>query len=148
MFLDLFYTAILTLIVGIGSYALVLFTLAHFGGWAELARDYKTNTVPPEVIKGRTILTQIGGYKNCITLSADSAFIYVAIMPLLRPYHPPLAIPFDDIVIDRNLAKTPRGCVALHIGSGVMTLYFYETDIMWIEARYATLVDIAFKPRE
>lgn len=137
MLLDVFYTAVLTLIVGVGTYVLVLFTLAHFGGWAELANRYKTNHLPDETLKGRTILTSMGGYKNCITLGADSTYVYIAIMPLLSPFHPPLAVPFSDIMIDRKRGTIPRGCAALHIGDGVMTIYLYDNDIEWIEARYA-----------
>ena len=67
-------------------------------GWARLARHYATDA--PRT--GRTFRMetgQIGGanYSSSLTVSVEPDGLRLAVMPLFRPGHPPVLIPWEEI---------------------------------------------------
>jgi hypothetical protein len=98
----------------------VCFILAHIGGWTKLNCYYPALS-PPENAIFYTISAGMRwgtSYRSCLVLGATTQGIYVRLIFLFRPWHPPLFIPWSDIttmeqkqwfipVIRFNFSKAP-----------------------------------------
>jgi hypothetical protein len=73
--------------------------VAWAGGWAELAMHYR-NEGPFEGRKWRFSSARFGSgtsYSGMLTVGANRQGLYLAVLPLFRPGHPPLFIPWEDV---------------------------------------------------
>jgi len=77
----------------------VCFILSRVGGWAKLARVYRYDeTFNGERWRFRSCrMNGYTNYNNCLTFGANSAGLYMKILPPFRFHHPPLLIPWSDI---------------------------------------------------
>jgi hypothetical protein len=75
--------------------------IANTSGWAALARKYRCDSSFLGPCKGWT-WARIGyaSYKGCMWIGASADGLYLKTGPLFffRPFHPPLLIPWRDIV--------------------------------------------------
>ena len=72
--------------------------LSRVGGWARLARHYRTF----ESFGGEPIRFQFGylgfvRYKGALTFGAEAKGLYIAPLVLFRPGHPPLQVPWGQL---------------------------------------------------
>jgi hypothetical protein len=67
-------------------------------GWGRLARHYLTRE-PFTGIKRHFRSGKIGlsNYSGCLTVGTNSEGLYLAVVFLFRPGHPPLFIPWGDV---------------------------------------------------
>jgi hypothetical protein len=74
--------------------------LAQLSGWAELARHYRS-IKPFEGDKWRFRSARMrwtARYNNCLTVGASPQGLYLAVLFLFRIGHPPLEIPWQDVL--------------------------------------------------
>ena len=79
----------------------VMHLAAWIGGWSRLADAYQFRG-PFDGYRKRFVSGELTGYLpcnygGCLTLGANPLGLYVAVVPPLRPGHPPLFIPWSDI---------------------------------------------------
>ena len=74
--------------------------LAQLSGWAELARHYRsTNPFDGRKWRFRNGKMRLAThYNNCLTVGANAQGLYLAVLFLFRIGHPPLEIPWQDIL--------------------------------------------------
>lgn len=82
--------------VGIWSFVCVL--LSSLGGWGRLAARYRTREAPA----GTAFYSQyarlgLTSYKATMNFHLTPRGFYMTVMPLFRPGHPPLFIPWEDV---------------------------------------------------
>ncbi|HNT73822.1 MAG TPA: hypothetical protein PKH77_02260 [Anaerolineae bacterium] len=99
-------------LIFIPFWCFVVWLLSRLGGWGRLASFYRA----VEPFTGQT-WTWRGGrlgfvnYRSVLTLGADPAGLYLAVMPLFRVGHAPLWIPWSEIeVVERD------GILGLYMG--------------------------------
>jgi len=91
--------------VAIVGWLLISFLVSHLSGWSTLAKDYAARRPfvgerwPFQSAAVRWILMS---YNNGLTFGADREGFYVSVMFLLRPFHPPLFIPWSDVKVQRG----------------------------------------------
>lgn len=88
----------------VGLWLAITFCLSYFGGWQTLARHFHDAGDAPEtqqrfrrIIVRRTRLLATN-YGNVVTLAVDEKALYVRVGRLFRLAHPPLRIPYSEIV--------------------------------------------------
>ncbi|QSQ16348.1 hypothetical protein [Myxococcus landrumensis] len=65
------------------------------GGWRKLGRRYATKqAMPDQNIRGTTVRVGLSHYRSSVTVGADEDGLYLSPTFLLRPFHPPLLIPW------------------------------------------------------
>ena len=80
----------------------VVTLLAHLGGWARLARHYRTF----DSFGGEPIRFQFGylgfvRYKGALTFGTEAKGLYIATLLPFRPGHPPLVVPWAHLSAER-----------------------------------------------
>jgi hypothetical protein len=73
--------------------------ISRLTGWAALARFYAAKQ-PFEGTKWRFQSGSMrfqSGYNNCLTIGANTIGLFVSVLFLFRPGHPPLLIPWNEI---------------------------------------------------
>lgn len=79
----------------------VTLVISAVGGWRALAACYRSD-LPFTGRMWRFRPGMMGGivrYNGALTIGVNPAGLYVAAMPLFRPGHPPLFIPWPDITV-------------------------------------------------
>jgi hypothetical protein len=77
----------------------IVYLIARFGGWSDLAKHYAIQ----EPFSGTTFQMQsvtigmLGNYRSVVTIGANYDGLYLNPLVVYRPGHPPLLIPWDDI---------------------------------------------------
>jgi len=91
------YFAIFFLVLWI----LMVFIISRLTGWARMAAHYhNVGGFTGKVWRFQTITTRRGmGYKGSTTVGADSRGLYLSMFFLFRFGHPPLFVPWRDIII-------------------------------------------------
>ena len=80
--------------------------LSFSGGWNRLARGYRDDM--SEMTVGHTwgmqSLSLRGwcGYNNCIVIEATERGVKVRPWTIMRPGHPPLFLPFDEMIMAKS----------------------------------------------
>ncbi len=76
-------------------------SIARISGWSRLAEQYRANQ-PFQGEKWRFQSVQmryLSHYNNCVTFGTDFQGLYIAMMFIVRPGHPPLLIPWEELEI-------------------------------------------------
>ncbi|HEY1380157.1 MAG TPA: hypothetical protein VGF55_25370 [Gemmataceae bacterium] len=85
----------------------VLLLIGRMGGWSRLAAayrhdgrfdGYRTRFASGE-LRG-PLLGLPCNYGGCLTLGSNPDGLYLAVLPLFRPGHPPLFIPWQDVTAE------------------------------------------------
>jgi hypothetical protein len=121
-------------------WCLVLYVISIIGGWRQLARRFR-QSIP---VVGTTWRFQSAGihqylessYGSCLNVTANEDGIGLSVLILLRFGHPPLFMPWSEILVSqvRRLLFLKR-----------VRLTFPEEPSVWIEinARLATKIQVA-----
>jgi len=113
----------------------ICFFVSHIGGWPKLNRCYPAQEQPGNA----TFYTVSAGlrwgasYRSCLIVGSTFQGIYVRLMFIFRPFHPPLFIPWSDIttseekqffipVIRFRFTKTPDVPMVILKGSALKIL--------------------------
>jgi len=82
-------------------WVLVLLGISSLSGWARLASVYRrTEPFTGNLWKYQSArMRGFMRYNNCLTVGANSGGLYLSTFFLFRPGHPPLFIPWRDIMI-------------------------------------------------
>ncbi|NTX35556.1 MULTISPECIES: hypothetical protein [unclassified Myxococcus] len=88
--------------LGIPLFVVGLLALAFFsslkGGWFWLARRFRTDEpMPRGAISGVTGRMGWVHYRNSLTVGADEDGLYISMIPVVMPFHPPLFIPWSEV---------------------------------------------------
>jgi hypothetical protein len=78
----------------------ITYLIAWIGGWRDLADVYSdTRDFQGELFRMRsgTMRAHVG-YNNCLTFGANRQGLVLKVFALFRPGHPPLFVPWVDIV--------------------------------------------------
>lgn len=128
-------TLIFALMVTLGTFCL----LSNLGGWHELGQHFRAAFTPKDHIKNRSVGMHIGHYNNCVKIGLDETHLYIALPWVFSAFHPPLAIPFSEILMEPDL-QSSKGRGRLIIDRvNHLNLTLSTADIDWIEARFAAL---------
>jgi hypothetical protein len=81
----------------LGCYA--SWSFARIGGWARIAKDYASRSVPQGPVFSMMSLqiSSFGGYNNCIKVIFCAEGIYMVPFLIFRPGHAPLLIPWSKV---------------------------------------------------
>ena len=80
----------------------VVTLLAHVGGWARLARHYRTfDSFGGEPIRFQFGYLGFARYKGVLTFGTEAKGLYIATLLLFRPGHPPLVVPWGQLSAER-----------------------------------------------
>lgn len=73
--------------------------LISLGGWRKLARQYREMRGPSgdRLPGARSIRLNLANYNGVISAYAGREGLYMSVMFLFRPFHPPVLIPWGDI---------------------------------------------------
>ena len=95
----------LLLAIGVCGFAafwfLIVFLISAIGGWRALAQRYRSD-MPFTGHTWHMRSGRMGGiarYSGVLTVGVNPAGLYLAVMPLFRPGHPPLLIPWPDVSV-------------------------------------------------
>jgi len=73
---------------------MILFLLAHLGGWARLAQYYETQaTFEGETWNFKSGRMGLVNYSGCRTIGANDEGLYLAVFPVFRLGYPPYLSP-------------------------------------------------------
>jgi hypothetical protein len=83
----------------------VLSLVARLGGWSRLAAAYRTREPFEGSRKRFASGSLLGGslfgcpcdYSGSLTVGSNPEGLYIAVLPLFRPGHPPLFVPWQDV---------------------------------------------------
>ena len=112
-------------------YLLVSFVISWWGGWAILARRFRLRSK----FSGARWRFQSGqmrwmcGYRNCLTVGANSEGLYLSTLPFFPLFHPPLFIPWIEISFAKKNLLFVAG-VRFRLGHGFATP-------LWVRERLA-----------
>ena len=79
----------------------IVWLISAVGGWSSLAAHYR-NELP---FTGRTwsfrsgMMGGIARYNGALTVGVNPSGLYLSVLPLFRPGHPPLFIPWSDVTV-------------------------------------------------
>jgi hypothetical protein len=112
-------------------FSLILFVLATVGGWGRLAQRYRTD----RLFQGTIWKYQFGfmggvRYNGALTVGSGMEGFYLAVLPLLRPFHPPLLIPWSDVSVGQRKQALWMQLVELRLGAGPLAS-------LWVSAALA-----------
>lgn len=106
----------------VGIWCVACLAVSMMGGWSALARRFRKQSDPTGETRSAgpwiySISMRPGGnYNGVIRLIAAQDALYASVLALLRPGHPPLRIPWNEITIGRS--RRPWGkFVVLTLGS-------------------------------
>jgi hypothetical protein len=87
----------------LGLWFAVTSILARVGGWSKLAQHYRTfdefGGVPYRFQFGYLGFVR---YKGVLTFGADAKGMYLAVLVLFRPGHPPLLVPWGQLSVEAS----------------------------------------------
>lgn len=100
--------ALVAIPLGLGFWSLVMLIAARVGGWHDLATHYRREETAFRILDGqlekyRWASLTLGpalfrmNYGNCVTVTLGDEGLGLQVMPLFRPLHPPLLIPWAAI---------------------------------------------------
>jgi len=103
-----------------GIWLVVTHLLSRLGGWHRLAGRYRSQgPFPGKLWRFRSGRFNWVNYNNSLSVGADREGLYLAPLFLIRPGHPPLWIPWEEIalkskkilawtVVDLSFPQVPR----------------------------------------
>jgi hypothetical protein len=100
-------------------WSFVCLLISVMGSWRRLAETYRAGTRKPEGEKHSGVVGQLGlaSYKFTLTVTIAADGFFLEVMPLFRPGHPPLFIPWRDVT-ERSTTRVLRwDMTLLRIGS-------------------------------
>jgi len=117
-------------------WAVVSYIVSFAGGWWKLAQRYRSERPLPAhrraMQKGQM---RFGSrYKSVLTLASDSEGIYLGVMYLFRPGHPPLFVPWTEVEVEapkRSLFTTTQ---VLRLGRDRIPLKLRESLVDFLLA--------------
>jgi hypothetical protein len=86
-------------LIFLAAATVVTFCVSLWSGWRLLSERYRSE----REFAGERWRFQSGrmrwgcGYNNCLTLGANAEGLYMAVLPVILPWHPPLFIPWIEI---------------------------------------------------
>jgi len=86
-------------LVFIAWWCFVVYLISFMSGWRKLGQKYRfEGTFSGKLQKFQSISMRWGaGYGSCVHIGADTRGLYLKILFLFRPGHPPLFIPWTDV---------------------------------------------------
>jgi hypothetical protein len=131
---------------------LLLFLLVHTfsSGWHRLAKAYRTrNQFHGEKWSGQSgTFGLFSHYYGLLVVGANHKGLYLAVSLLLRPFHPPLFIPWSHISAKRSRGLFFERCELRFREAGSLTLSISRTLASGIaEAAGRNLTGVRRKPR-
>ena len=71
-------------------------------GWQALGERYRRRDEQPTLVRRFRSLSVVAGrlpcnYSGCVTVGASPAGLFLRVLPVFRPFHPPLYIPWSAI---------------------------------------------------
>ena len=102
--MNAFYLALLKIALIPAMVALIMVLISHWGGWASLAGQYRSEQpFPGPVWKFQCgQFRWLASYNNCLTVGADAHGLFLGILFPFRIAHPPLFIPWREISVTRR----------------------------------------------
>jgi hypothetical protein len=120
---------VLAALAGVPAFvSLILLLLSKVGGWSALAERYRTD----RPFQGSVWKYQFGflgsvRYNGALTVGSGSEGFYLAVFFFLRPFHPPLLIPWSEVSFGRRKAILFGELVEFRLGpEPVASLWVYE----------------------
>jgi hypothetical protein len=99
--------ALVLVVLFVGSWTAICWLLARLGGWRRLAEHYAQGDRPFEGEVRRFARVSLGPFANygtCLMAGRGEMGIRLALFRLVLAGHPPLLIPWEDV-----LPPSPRG---------------------------------------
>jgi hypothetical protein len=93
---------VIFLLLFVALWAAVCWVIGQLSGWTKLSHRFcdvgafYSYQWPFQSVRMRTIW---GSYRNCVNFGADESGLYMAVLPLFRPGHPPLFVPWSEIQV-------------------------------------------------
>lgn len=113
------FAAVLFLAAGgfAGVWFLACKAISSLSGWRRLAAQYPARGEP----KGRRFWMQSGRvgkafYKNCLIIDSASDGLYLRMLFVFRPGHPPIFIPWEEIEIKESTGLWIFASVTCEVG--------------------------------
>lgn len=76
----------------------LIWVMAHINGWSNLGHHYRTSgSFHGTVRRFRSGRLGWSNYGGCLTVGTNPEGLYLAVLFLFRPGHPPLFIPWPDV---------------------------------------------------
>src|SRR5574341_401922 len=121
---------VLAALAGVPAFfCLILFVLSKLGGWSALAERYRTD----RPFQGTLWNFQFGflgsvRYNGALTVGSGSEGLYLAVFPFLRPFHPPLLIPWHEVALGRRKKTIFQELVEFRLGpEPLASLWLYDS---------------------
>lgn len=75
-----------------------IFLIGRLGAWGRIAAQYPAwNAFEGRRWRGQSAQVGWGNYGGCLTVGANQRGLHVNIFVLMRPGHPPLFVPWEDV---------------------------------------------------
>jgi hypothetical protein len=110
-------------------FCLILLLLSKLGGWSALAERYRTD----RPFQGSLWRFQFGflgsvRYNGALTVGSGMEGLYLAVLFFLRPFHPPLLIPWGEVSLGRRKKTIFMELVEFRLGpEPVASLWVYDS---------------------
>ncbi len=110
-------------------FCLILFILSALGGWRALSSRYRMD----RPFQGTTWKYQFGflglvRYNGALTVGSGSEGLYLGVFPFLRPFHPPLLIPWPEVSLGRRRKTIFQELVEFRLGpEPLASLWLYDS---------------------
>jgi len=121
---------VLATVAGVPAFfSFILFLLSKVGGWSALADRYRTD----RPFQGSLWKYQFGflgltRYNGALTVGSGSEGLYLAVLFFLRPFHPPLMIPWSEVALGRRKKTLFQELVEFRLGpEPLASLWLYDS---------------------
>ena len=110
-------------------FSFILFVLSKVGGWSALAERYRMD----RPFQGAIWKYQFGflgsvRYNGALTVGSGMEGLYLAVLFFLRPFHPPLLIPWGEVSLGRRKKTIFLDLVEFRLGpEPVASLWVYDS---------------------
>jgi len=110
-------------------FSLILFVLSALGGWRALASRYRTDrSFQGSLWKYQFGFLGVTRYNGALTVGSGSEGLYLAVLPFLRPFHPPLLIPWHEVALGRRKQTIFQELVEFRLGpEPLASLWLYDS---------------------
>lgn len=135
-------------ILAVMGWSVVLSMIARVSGWSELAEHYAAlDSYEGPKRQFQTISMERwkvfpSNYGGVVEFGADARGLHLSLFVLFRPFHPPLVIPWADIISQKREVLLWKQTALVAARAPGVTIVIQDSAAAWIAAQSGGLFNV------